>query len=135
MLRQGGLATDGGLLDGLLAAAAAGVQQYAGTSDLREPAERRLAFRELGLAIGLAAVSAMESAARSAPERFPGSPHARGRLEQLARHVPLGTAIEAFWLEPGHRRVTTWLEHEDINDVMLATSLVPEGFLVLRSPP
>ena len=134
LLRQGVLATDAGLLDGLLAAAAAGVQQYAGTSDLREPAERRLAFSELGLAIGLAAVSAMESAARSAPERFPGSPHARGMLGQLARYAPLGTAIEAFWLEPGHRRVTTWLEHEDINDVMLATSLVPEGFLVLRSP-
>jgi len=27
--------------------------------------------------------------------------------------------------------VRTWLDHEDINDAMLATSLVPEGFLVL----
>jgi hypothetical protein len=25
-----------------------------------------------------------------------------------------------------------WLEHADINDVMLATSLAPEGYLVLR---
>jgi hypothetical protein len=135
LLRQGALATDGRLLGRLLAAAAAGVRQYASTSDLREPAERRLAFRELGLAIGLAAVSAMESSARGAPERFPGGPDALGMLGQLARHVPLGAAIEAFWLEPVHRRATTWLAHEDINDVMLATSLAPEGFLVLRPPP
>jgi hypothetical protein len=26
-----------------------------------------------------------------------------------------------------------WSEHRDINEVMLATSLVPEGFLVLPS--
>jgi len=135
LLRQGALTTDAGLRDGLLAAAAAGMQHYASTSDLSAPAERRLAFRELGLAIGLAAVSAMESTARSAPDRFPGSPDARGMLGQLARYVPLGAAIEAFWLEPGHRRATTWLAHEDINDVMLATSLAPEGFLVLRPRP
>jgi hypothetical protein len=29
------------------------------------------------------------------------------------------------------RRGDTWLDHENINDVMLATSLEPEGFLLL----
>jgi hypothetical protein len=91
-----------------------------------------LAFRELGLAIGLAAAGAMEDAARLAPEHFPGSPGARQALARLAPYVPLRAEIESFWLAPDHRRVASWLEHEDINDVMLATSLAPEGFLVLR---
>jgi hypothetical protein len=34
-------------------------------------------------------------------------------------------------LAPEHQRTRPWRDHEDINDVMLATSLVPEGFLVL----
>jgi len=38
-------------------------------------------------------------------------------------------AIEAFWVRPAHRQTGMWLEHEDINDVMLATSLAPDGFL------
>ncbi len=57
----------------------------------------------------------------------PGPP----ALARLAPHVPLGAAIESFWLEPAHRTAPAWIDHADINDVMLATSLVPEGFLVL----
>jgi hypothetical protein len=81
------------------------------------PATERLAFRELGLAIGLAAVPHM----RPVPE-----------VERLARFVPLRDAIESFWLEPDHRRVSTWLDHRNINEVMLATSLAPDGYLTLR---
>jgi hypothetical protein len=40
-------------------------------------------------------------------------------------------AIEGFWLDPRTREATTWKEHEDINAVMLATSLAPEGYLAL----
>lgn len=39
------------------------------------------------------------------------------------------TKIECFWLEPAHRETTTWQSHADINEVMLATSLRPEGLL------
>ena len=39
----------------------------------------------------------------------------------------------AFWLEPRHREVDTWKEHRDISEVMLATSLLPDGVLVLPS--
>ena len=94
--------------------------------DLRAFAERRLAFRELGLAIGLAAVGLMEQEAG----RGAGA-GARLRLEHLGRYASLRTQIEAFWLRTEHRATRAWSEHEDINDVMLATSLVPEGFLVL----
>ena len=49
--------------------------------------------------------------------------------EALLKFVPLATSIETFWREPEHHAARTWLEHRDINEVMLATSLVPEGFL------
>ena len=52
-------------------------------------------------------------------------------LESLSRDAGLRDEIEAFWLEPAHRQVATWTEHRDINEVMLATSLAPEGFLVM----
>jgi hypothetical protein len=47
----------------------------------------------------------------------------------LARHQPVRDELEAFWLRPEHRQIALWLEHQDINDVMLATCLVPEGYL------
>jgi hypothetical protein len=37
------------------------------------------------------------------------------------------------WLDPEHQRLRAWLEHLDINDVMLATSLVPDGFLIIAA--
>ena len=37
-------------------------------------------------------------------------------------------------MHPAHRDTESWREHEDINEVMLATSLAPEGFLVLCRP-
>ena len=106
------LGVDQPLLDAVIAAAVVGLRAYAARSDLRRPAEQRLAFRELGLAIGLAA----------APSIDPG---------RLTPFEPLRHEIQTFWLDPEHRRVRAWSDHEDINDVMLATSLVPSGLLVL----
>lgn len=37
--------------------------------------------------------------------------------------------IERFWQDPRHQASPTWEDHRDINQVMLATSLHPEGFL------
>jgi len=39
--------------------------------------------------------------------------------------------IEMFWLERTNREANTWTEHRDINMVMLATSLAPDGYLTL----
>ena len=96
--------------------------------DLRSRADRRLAFRELGLAIGLAALGRIQ---REAAERAGPAAATRASLEQLSRYASVRDQVESFWLDPEHRRIPSWLDHEDINDVMLATSLVPEGFLVL----
>jgi hypothetical protein len=96
-----------------------------------EPAHRRLPFRELGLAIGLAGCELLE---RSPVADRSGEVETliRERLESLRSFLPLGEAIESFWLDPAHRQTPTWSEHRDINEVMLATRLAPAGFLVLR---
>jgi len=37
--------------------------------------------------------------------------------------------IETFWRNEMNRKTDVWKEHRDINTVMLATSLNPDGFL------
>lgn len=113
------------LLEALLAAAAAGLREYVTQPDLRLPAERRLGFRELGLAIGFAALRRLHADAADASTTL------RASLERVEPYVVLRETIESFWLDPAHRATEAWREHADINDVMLATSLVPDGFLLL----
>jgi hypothetical protein len=48
--------------------------------------------------------------------------------------VPLRDEIEAIWRNPEQQRTATWIEHQDINEVLLATCLAPDGFLVLLPP-
>lgn len=98
----------------ILAAARIGLHRYASQADLEAPAEQRLAFRELGLAIGLAA--------------FESDP-------DLARYSRVRESIVEFWTEPSHRESRTYRDHVDINDVMLATALSPSGFIELASRP
>ena len=93
---------DARLLQDVLAAAEEGLEHFARRSHLRQPAWQRLAFRELGLAIGLHAVEHIET------------------FETLRGYFPLAAKIESFWLQ--HR---DWSEHRDINEVMLASSLLP----------
>lgn len=120
--RAGVLARHDELCGLLLDAARAGLQAWAGGGDLRRPATQRLAFRELGLAIGLAAAELLGRDAGYGP-----------RLAALAPWASLRSEIEAFWLRPEHRLDEPWSGHADINEVMLATALVPDGFLV-RAP-
>lgn len=116
-LTRRGVADQQELRDRLLAAAQVGLSAYARSGDLERPSEMRLAFRELGLAIGLAAV-----------------PMIAGRSADLDRFVPLRREIESFWLGPEHREGPIWQEHENINDVMLATCLAPAGYLTIKQP-
>jgi hypothetical protein len=128
LIEQGGL-SDEDLLEHLLTAALAGLEYYAQSVELRAPAQYRLAFRELGLAIGLHAVDHMWQATDE--NRTAISPGVHAKLEALMRYVPLGDEIESFWLTPAHQDTSTWSEHQDINEVMLATRLAPDGFLIL----
>jgi hypothetical protein len=116
-------AAGAGLQQRLLDAALASVRH----ARLRGGPETRLAFRELGLAIGLHAAEAVD------PARL--DRESRCLLEEIADYASLGAAIEDFWLEPTHRQSSTWLDHQDINEVMLATSLAPAGYLGTRPGP
>ena len=121
-LLQQGADIEPHLFERLLDAAHSGLAIYVRGGDLQLPARYRLAFRELGLAIGLHAVERMQAA----------DPGQRAQLEGLAQYLPLAGDIEAFWLDPAQQRSATWIEHQDINTVMLATSLAPDGYLDLR---
>jgi hypothetical protein len=49
----------------------------------------------------------------------------------MMRYLPLCEGIEKFWLDPASRENETWKAHREINMVMLATSLAPDGYLAL----
>jgi len=93
----------------------------------------RLAVRELGLVIGLRALDPMRATIWRRRERFNDSAKLLARIESMARHASLIENIERFWLEPSNQGVAAWTEHRDINSVMLATSLVPETYLMSES--
>ncbi len=122
---------DAALVPALLAAAHTGLDHYARQGELHQPASRRLAFRELGLAIGLRAVSLMRAQLEAGDVSGPRPRELSARLDALLPFVRLRPLIDAFWLEPEHQRADSWATHRDINEVMLAASLVPEGCLVL----
>lgn len=113
----------------LFAAAGQGLATPAATAWTELPAERRLAFRELGLAIGLRA--ARRGAALLDRHGLPtrNGHEVSAQLEALTRHDHLAEAVAAFWLDPAQRASRSWTEHLDINEVMLATSLAPDGYL------
>lgn len=110
------------LLNQLLVEAEHSLQSLDWAFLLRRPAEHRLAFRELGLTIGIHGLPQIRSLVE------------RNRVlvtvsERLQQYQSLAEHIEAFWSDPTPRLSSTWIEHLDINSVMLATSLVPEGFV------
>lgn len=111
------------LLDGMLESASISLPHC--RLRLEAPAEARLGFREIGLAIGLSSIERLadEMADRSSARDL----HTRHLVEALRVHVPLRRAIHAFWLAPAHREATSWTVHRDINEVMLASSLLKSG--------
>jgi hypothetical protein len=133
-LMQQGTLPDAQLLNRLLDAALTGLQHYAQSGELQLPVKHRLAFRELGLAIGLHAVERLHQAANHESEHAATSPQLRAQLQALMQYLPLRDEIEAIWRDPEQQRAATWTGHRDINEVMLATSLAPDGFLVLLPP-
>jgi hypothetical protein len=118
-----------GLLETLLDSALAGLDSYAEAGFLELPARYRLAFREFGLSIGLAGVEKLPEWIAKNPNFFdrPGSLHQQ--VQALHEYVPLREKIEQFWLDGKNRKSGTWTEHREINMVMFATSLAPDGFL------
>ena len=57
-------------------------------------------------------------------------------VQRILRFRALADRILEFWLKKENRETLAWLGHRDINMVMLATSLIPDGYLgPLRARP
>jgi hypothetical protein len=125
-----GAIKDKSLLEAVVGSSLLGVKAFASSEMLAYPASCRLAFRELGLSIGLAAVEDLAKWMEENPDLF-----RQGQLEprvvEIMGYVRLGEEIEQFWIDGKNREASTWTEHREINMVMLATSLVPNGFLMI----
>jgi hypothetical protein len=110
------------LLHQLLVDARFSLESFSRSYPLGLSADRRLAFRELGLSIGIQGLQWLR----------PLVAHDRQLAvisDNLLQYQPLGQHISNFWSDPTHRLSKTWMDHRDINSVMLATSLSPEGYL------
>lgn len=118
-----------GGLESLLEDIEYSLQIYVTHKQLELPAEYRLAFRELGLSIGLHAISRMQNRIEKHPSHFNNPDQLISILGRLSHFYPLSKLIDDFWSEPKHRLAHSWLDHEDINTVMLATTLAPESYL------
>ncbi|HSH13732.1 MAG TPA: hypothetical protein VLA15_08280, partial [Desulfurivibrionaceae bacterium] len=124
---------ESGRLELLLKDAVASLGDWAHTDPLSLPLSYRLAFRELGLSIGLAAIGKTRSLTARHANNFPNYRVLEEKLDDLARCLPWRDEIDGFWLRPSSQRSSGWLAHLEINSVMLATSLAPDVFLTLQN--
>jgi hypothetical protein len=118
-----------GLLGTILDAALSGLDAFTRAGSLELPTRYRLPFRELGLSIGLAGIEEMPGWIGNNPEIFGRTDQILQRVRALQDFVPMKEKIEQFWLKEENHTSVTWTDHRDINTVMLATSLAPDGFL------
>jgi hypothetical protein len=118
------------LLQDVVDAALLGLEDIAGGSFLELSGRYRLAFRELGLSIGLKGVERLSGLVEEHQAIFgPKTSSLRPCLEALREYLALAEKIERFWLVGTNQETGNWKEHREINMVMLATSLAPEEFL------
>jgi hypothetical protein len=117
------------LLDTVLNDSLTGLAYFTKKSPLNLPAAHRLAFRELGLSIGLQAIERLQGLLEQYPGIFNKKPLIHSRVLSLMRYVRLSEMINAFWLESENKKSDSWTDHRNINMVMLATSLSPDGYL------
>ncbi|GAB3093409.1 hypothetical protein G8770_06470 [Aestuariicella hydrocarbonica] len=124
-----GSVADSGLLEQLLVESDVSLQAFSSHNRLGLEAEYRLAFRELGLAIGLQGINIIHQCLQQQPEKYTDAKRLLSRLEALQNFTAIAEHIVNFWTQSPHRSGHSWSEHADINNVMLATSLAPGGYL------
>lgn len=115
------------ILDKILESALRGIRSYLRFNQLELNANYRLAFRELGFSLGLKGLKLINVCFEKYPEIFTSKQERL--LKQLENYSNISRDIEIFWLDPVSQESENWKEHRDINTVMLATSLFPDGFL------
>ncbi len=117
------------LLSTVLDDSLTGLGYFAAKNPLSLPANYRLAFRELGLSIGLQAIERLQGMLEQYPGIFKKKPLVHSLIQSLMQYAPLRELINTFWLERKNRESNSWTDHRNINMVMLATSLSPDGYL------
>jgi hypothetical protein len=101
------------LLEQLTDASEKSLHAFLASRSLSRSFSQRLAFRELGLAIGLMAAPTIIDRARGTTDQY----------QSLAEQI-----VNA-WLPLARSPDELWKAHQDINDVMMATALTPQAFL------
>lgn len=122
------------LLAAVMDACAKGLMAFLAGHSLNRPASHRLAFRELGLAIGLRALPVIADVIGKDGTELGSSPALQRAVDLLVRHQALGEEITSAWLPHAQHRDESWQAHQNINDVMLATALIPDTFLSVGRP-
>ena len=91
--------------------------------------ENRLAFREFGLSIGIHALEKMQPFIDAQQSRLSNKKDRRIETSGFEKYFNLSRVIEDYWLDPLHAQSQNWRDHLNINEVMLATSLLANGYL------
>ncbi len=98
------------------------LQLFAAGFAERQQANRRLAFREGGLSLGVRTLCSKNEEIKVLHLQW----------DQIKKYLWLAKSIEDFWLDSKNQEANTWKEHLDINAVTLACSLTaiqaPEVF-------
>jgi len=110
------------LLKSILDSAYTGLGSFFRSNPLRIYPDYRLAFRELGLSIGLKGVKRMQKC-------FKYDNPFQEIISPFMNYLSFGNKIQDFWIQNKNWNLGSWAEHREINMVMLATSLIPHSFL------
>lgn len=117
------------LLINLLQSALFGLELYSRNNPPDLAADYRLAFREMGLSIGIKGVEYLYNILKLNKTNFEHYNIHKQISKSLLDYMPLAVSLEDFWMNDENQKSNTWTEHREINMVMLATSLAPCGFL------
>lgn len=131
-----GVEVDISLIETLLKQAVIGMRMITKRGMFSREANDRLAFRELGLSIGIHALEKMCLVMNSIDDEH-GIKTLQKKditdikllLQAFSKYFHHANDIEQYWCNPNHQHSRSWKHHLDINEVMLATSLCPDNFL------
>jgi len=118
------------LFESILNSAYVGLGSFIENNPLRVPPDYRLAFRELGLSIGLEGTKRIQKWFENNKNNFKENNSTQEIIATL-NQSSLGNAIEEFWIQNKNWQLGSWAEHREINMVMLATGLIPDNFLLI----
>jgi len=116
------------LLESVVDSALRGMRAFEKSKLLQLPSSHRLAFRELGLSIGLKCLLDLSGIINENSGTFGSKVSLHRKIAEMMNYMPLAEEIEKFWLDEENRKSEIWKEQREINMIMLATSLDPAEF-------